>query len=182
MTEAWERLKRLLEEQSRGPTIQPQDPGSQVTSPHIAGRTRCDALAQELHRPGRQPVTKKQAVARASSFRDPHVPVLVMPRHAPNDLMSWLADRQAESQRVLRQGYLMRVTELGKLIAEGGHTFVRDHHRPPIFRQQYGDHVNPQVRCVPMIIRHQCGVLGCRVGEASNPGPVVTPRNAPGVP
>ena len=129
MTEAQERLKRLLEAQSRGPTIQPQDPGSQVTSLQQMVNTlqaERDALAQELHQARQtveddvQPVTKKQAVARqVSSFRDPHVPVPLMPRHVPNDVMSWLADRQAESQQALRQGDLMRVTELGKLIAEG---------------------------------------------------------------
>ena len=27
---------------------------------------------------------------------------------------------------------------------------------------------------VPRVILHQCGFQGCRVGEASNPGPVVT--------
>ena len=129
MTEAQERLKRLLEAQSRGPTIQPQDPGSQVTSLQQMVNTlqaERDALAQELHQARQtveddvQPVTKKQAVARqVSSFRDPHVPVPLMPRHVPNDVMSWLADRQAESQQALMQGDLMRVTELGKLIAEG---------------------------------------------------------------
>ena len=42
-----------------------------------------------------------------------------MPRHVPNDVTSWLEHRQAERQHALRQGDLMRVTELGKLIAEG---------------------------------------------------------------
>ena len=63
---------------------------------------------------------------------------------------------------------------VGQIDCGRGHALVRDHHRPPIFREQHGDHVNPQVRFVPRIIRHQCGVLGCRVGEVSNPGPVVT--------
>ena len=84
---------------------------------HVAGRTRCfgAGVEDDVH-----PVTKKQAVARqVSSFRDPHVPVPLMPRHVPDDAMSWLEDRQAESQQALGQGDLMRVTELGKLIAEG---------------------------------------------------------------
>ena len=52
MTEVQERLKRLLEAQSRGPTIQPQDPRSQVTSFQQMVNTlqaERDAVAQELH-------------------------------------------------------------------------------------------------------------------------------------
>ena len=123
MTEAQERLKRLLEAQSRGPTIQPQDPGSQVTSLHQQMvntlQVECNALAQarQTVEDDIQPVTEKQAVVRqVSSFRDPHVPVPLMPRHVPNDV-----DVGGPSGRVPTglQGDLMHVTELGKLIAEG---------------------------------------------------------------
>ena len=45
--------------------------------------------------------------------------VPVMPKHVPNDVMSWLQDPQADSQQAV-QGDLMLVTELGKMISEGG--------------------------------------------------------------
>ena len=84
LAEAQERLKRLLEAQSRGPTMQPQDPGSQVTSlQQMVNTLQPNAMLwrRRLHQAKQtveddvQPVTKKQAVARqVNSFRDPHVP------------------------------------------------------------------------------------------------------------
>ena len=136
-----------------------------------------DALAQELQQARQtveddaQPVTKKQAVARqVSSFRNLHVPVPLMPDASPTRL----ADRPSRVQQALKAKRSCACHRVGQIDCRKGHALVRDHHRPPIIREQHGDHVNPQVRFFPRIIRHQCGVLGCRVGEASNPGPVVT--------
>ena len=85
-----------------------------------------DALAQELHRARQastedvQPVAKKQAVARqVNSCQEVRGLVPVMPKYVPNDVMSWLQDRQADCQQALAQGDLMFVTELGKMISEG---------------------------------------------------------------
>ena len=117
-TDAQQRLEKLLEAQSRGPTIQPEDPRSQVTSlQQTVNKLQAerDVLAQELHQARKSVADDIQPVA---SFGDSRGPILSMPHHVPNDVMLWLQDRQADCQQALLQRDLMLVTELGKSIPE----------------------------------------------------------------
>ena len=131
LTEAQERLERLVHAQSRVPTVvHPPDSGEQVTTLQQMVnmlQSERDALAKELHeaRCGAddqdiRPVAKKQAVARqAGSWRDPRCPIPMMPQYVPNDVTNWLRDRQAEQHEALLQGDLQHVSDLGRVIAEG---------------------------------------------------------------
>ena len=84
-----------------------------------------DALAKELKvmcatEEDVRPVAKKQAVTRlAISHREVQGAILLMLRHVPNDMMSWLQDRQAEQHDALMMGDLHHVTELGQAMSEG---------------------------------------------------------------
>ena len=129
-TEAQECLERLLNAQSRVPSVvHPPDSGEQVTSLQQMVnmlQSERDALAKELHGARCGPddqdirlVAKKQAVSRqAGSRRDPRCPIPMMPQYVPNDVTNWLQDRQAEHEALL-QGDLQHVSDLGKVMAEG---------------------------------------------------------------
>ena len=171
-------LERLVHAQSRVPSeVHPSDPGEQVTTLQQMVnmlQSERDALAKELHeaRCGAddqdiRPVAKKQAVARqAGSRRDPRCPIPMMPRYGPNDVTNWLQDRQAEQHEALLQGDLQHVSDFGRVMAEGVTHSHRDHESAAFMSCQHDHVVNP--------VTHQCGFVGCRVGEASNPGPVQT--------
>ena len=105
-----------------------QDSGSQVASLQRMVnllQSERDALAKELQvmcatEEDVRPVAKKQAVARlAISHREVQGAVPLMPRHVPNDVMSWLQDRQAEQHDALMMGDLHHITELGQAMSDG---------------------------------------------------------------
>ena len=87
-------------------------------------QSETDALAKELQvmcatEEDVRPVAKKQAVARlAISHREVQGAVPLMPRHVPNDVMSWLQDCQAEQHDALMIGDVHHVTELGQAMSE----------------------------------------------------------------
>ena len=121
---------------------------------HVASRR--DALAQELHRRQAstedvQPVAKKQAVARqVNSCQEVRGLVPLMPKCVPNDVMSWLQDRQADCQ-LLAQDVCDRVgqDDLGR-----GCSFDRDHDRPAIICGQHGDLVNAKLVSLRLSVRN----------------------------
>ena len=76
-----------------------------------------------------------------------------MPSLIPAELYQWIEDRETDLQEALVDGNSARALELTSKMAEGA--------------KQLG-------RSLARAIAHQCGLLGCRVGEASNPGPVQT--------
>ena len=126
LTEAKARLERLRSEAAQ--CADRQDSGSQVASLQQMVnllQSERDALAKELHvlcakEEDVRPVAKKQAVARlAISHREVQGVVPLMPRHVPNDMMSWLQDRQAEQHYALMMGDFHHVTELGQAMSEG---------------------------------------------------------------
>ena len=176
LVEAQERLERQV----------PRDPrhSPRVTSDRaptngqfVAVRARCFGervdSSQVHHLGGSQtihPAVKKQAVSRqASSRRDTHGRIPLMPCHVPNDITNWLEDRQADFQEALAQGDLRRSSRIVQDVVRRSTPLDGVVFAPTIICGQHGD-VNFQGdHCL-----HQCGYLGCRVGEASNPGPVQT--------
>ena len=155
-----------------------------------------DALAKELQvmcatEEDVRPEAKKQAVARlAISHREVQGAVPLMPRHVPNDMMSWLQDRQAEQHDAVMMGDLHHVTELGQAMSEGvkhlaeislllwpiwsredvckGDSSRRCRKRRSSPFSVLCDSKTPQPTA--RIVEHRCGMQGVRVGEASNPG------------
>ena len=126
LTEARTKLQRLQSEAAQ--CADRQDSGSQVASLQQMVKllqSERDALAKELQvmcatEEDVRPVAKKQAAARlAISHREVQGAVPLMPRHVPNDVMSWLQDRQAEQHDALMMGDLHHVTELGQAMSEG---------------------------------------------------------------
>ena len=120
LTEGRARLERLRSEAAQ--CADRQDSGSQVASLQQMVnllQSERDALAKELQvmcatEEDVRPVAKKQAVARlAISHWEVRGVVPLMPRHVPNDVMSWLQDRKAEQHDALMMGDLHHVTELG---------------------------------------------------------------------
>ena len=90
----------------------------------------------------------------------------MMPRHVPNDVMSWLQDRQAEQHDAHMLGEFaarhgVGPSDVGRCEASSG-----NHLSAAIFCGRRGHE-----RTSSRVISHQCGLLGCRVGEAPNPGP-----------
>ena len=122
LTDAKARLERLRSEAAQ--CADRQDPGSQVASLQQMVnllQSERDALAKELQvmcatEEDVRPVAKKQAVARLTTS---HREVQGAMRHVPNDMMSWLQDRQAEQHDALLMGDLHHVTELGQAMSEG---------------------------------------------------------------
>ena len=112
LTEAQERLERLVNTQPRAPsTVFPPESGDQVLSlQHMVNvlQSERDALVKELHEvrgaddQDIRPAVKKQAVSRqVGSRREQRCPVRVMPQFVPND------------------GDLQHVSELGRVMSEG---------------------------------------------------------------
>ena len=103
-------------------------------------------------------MVKKQAIGRpVSSRRDGHGRIPLMPRLVPNDVTIWLQDRQGRFEKSPR---------VVQVDVRGSRPFVGVAPNPTIYRGEHG-------RVVRVVV-HRCGLLGCRVGEASNPGPVQT--------
>ena len=106
-------------------------PGSQVTALQQMVnllQSERDALAKELtaarstisEDQTSHPAVKKQAVSRqASSRRDAHGRIPLMPCRVPNDITNWLEDRQADFQEALAQGDLRSLPELSRMLSEG---------------------------------------------------------------
>ena len=66
------------------------------------------------------PVVKKQAVSRqASSRRDAHGRIPMMPCHVPIDVTNWLEDRQADFQEALAHGDVRSLPELSRMLSDG---------------------------------------------------------------
>ena len=130
LTEAQERLERLVNTQPRAPsTVFPPESGDQVLSlqemVNVLQSER-DALMKELHESRGiddqdiRPPVKKQAVSRqVGPRREPRCAIPVMPQFVPNDVTNWLQDRQAEQHEALLQGDLQHVSELGRVMSEG---------------------------------------------------------------
>ena len=130
LTEAQERLQRLVNTQPRAPsTVFPPETGDQVLSlqqmVNVLQSER-DALMKELHEvrgaddQDIRPAVKKQAVSRqVGSHREPRCAIPMMPQFVPNDVTNWLQDRQAEQHEALLQGDLQHVSELGRVMSEG---------------------------------------------------------------
>ncbi len=114
----------------------------------------------------------------------------LMPRHVPNDVMSWLQDRQAEQRNALTMGDLHHVTELFQAMSEGvkhlTETFQCSHllwpmwSRKDVFCRNRNSSSRVRVHCaihfrrpqaIARIVEHRCGMQSVRVGEASNPSP-----------
>ena len=164
-TEAQERLQRLVNTQPRAlSTVFLPESGDQVLSlqqmVNVLQSER-DALVKELHKD--QDIhlaVKKQAVSRqVGSRREPRCAIPVMPQFVPNDVTNRLQDRL--------QGDLQHVSELGTVMSEGvNHLSHRDHVIAAIIRGEHDHRMKFE-----NVVSHQCGFEGCRVGEASNPGP-----------
>ena len=120
-------------------------------------------------------MAKKQAVARkVSAFRDSCGPVSFDAEVCPQRrdvVVAGPSSRLPTSLVARRFGVCGRV---GQIDVGRGDPFDRDHHHPAFFRGQHGDDINTQDGPVSRVRDHRCGYEGCRVGEASNPGPVVT--------
>ena len=100
--------------QGSGPVVLSES-GEQVLSlRHMVNvlQSERDALAKELHEarcgaddPDTRPAVKKHAVSRqVGSRRDPRCTVPVMRQFVPNEVTTWLQDRQAEQHEALLQG------------------------------------------------------------------------------
>ena len=83
-------------------------------------------------------------------------------------------DRRVELQEALSQGDDAAVLEITSTMAQ-----CRAHgaDETPYARRRVGHAINPRrvsfcsILMVGRVVAHQCGLRGCRVGEASNPGP-----------
>ena len=195
LTEARARLERLRSEAAQ--CADRQESGSQVASlqqmVNLLHSER-DALAKELQvmcatEEDVRSVAKKQAVARlAISHRE-------VQGAMPNDVMSWLQDRQAEQHDALMMGDLpsrhgVGPSDVGRREASGrnylsaaifcgqhGHvkTSPRVTHKDDVEiespAQSFCDPFQKTPQPITRIVEHRCGMQGVRVGEASNPGP-----------
>ena len=136
-------------------------------------QSKRDALVKELHKvrgaddQDIRPAVKKQAVSRQVGSRgEPRCAIPVMPQFVPNDVTNWLQDRQAEQHEALLQGDFATHVGVGQGDVRRSEPSHRDHVIAAIIRGEHDHRMKFE-----NVVSHQCGFEGCRVGEASNPGP-----------
>ena len=82
----------------------------------------------------------------------------------------WMRERQAELAEATVQGAHREVFRLTQEMADSDQSLVSEADVATF----HGGERRFCVRIWDRIVQHQCGFLGCRVGEASNPGPAIT--------
>ena len=83
------------------------------------------------------------------------------------EMQEWMADRHQDLQAALVAGQLAEVARVSNPLDTSSAGVATDDRRP--VRQRQHAVCGGQL-CE--VIRHQCGMVGVRVGEATNPGPV----------
>ena len=176
LTEAQERLERLVHAQSRVSTVvHPPDSGEQVTTLQqmvnmfaIRARCSCEGVARSQmwgrrsrHSSCGEETSRCEAgrFTTRSSVPDPYDAPVCAERC--DELVARSPSRTA---RGFVAGRFAARDGLGQSDGRRRGSPHRDHESAAFISCQHDRVVN--------LVTHQCGFVGCRVGEASNPGPV----------